>query len=84
MFLDQGFLPQNLRFELNHLIRMTDHCMIIIVAEREPRWVFRVNIVSLGTEKEIGTVYVCTDLYVCMYCNVRRLWPQNYIVYLST
>ena len=33
------------------------HCTVI-VAEREPRWVFRVNIVSLGTEKEIGTVYV--------------------------
>ena len=43
-----------------------------IVAEREPRWVFRVNIVSLGTEKEIGTdMYVC--MYVCiLYCTVSQ------------
>ena len=47
-----------------------------IVAEREPRWVFRVNIVSLGTEKEIGTVYVC--MYVCMYvCILYCTVSQN-------
>ena len=52
----------------------------LIVAEREPRWVFRVNIVSLGTEKEIGTVLYCIQyvcMYVCMYtvlyCITKRL-----------
>ena len=61
----------------------------LIVAEREPRWVFRVNIVSLGTEKEIGTVLYCIQyvcMYVCMYvyCSATVLYHKTTAPFVCT